>query len=90
MRVEWSEKALNEAESIVNYIFEENPIAALETDDLIRNAIGLLEKMPLAGRYGKVADTRELVINRNYFVVYEIADNRVLILGVKHTRQRYP
>ena len=46
--------------------------------------------MPLAGRYGKVADTRELVINRNYFVIYEIADNRVLILGVKHTRQRYP
>ena len=90
MRVEWSEKALNEAESIVNYIFEENPIAALETDDLIRNAIGLLEKMPLAGRYGKVADTRELVIHRNYFVIYEIADNRVLILGVKHTRQRYP
>lgn len=39
MRVEWSEKALNEAESIVNYIFEENPIAALETDDLIRNRI---------------------------------------------------
>lgn len=90
MRINWSEKALAEAESIVNYIFAENPVAALETDDLIRHAVLILEQMPLAGKYGRVSNTRELVLNRNYFIIYEIASDHVLILGVKHTRQQYP
>lgn len=90
MRVEWTEKALREIENIVGYIFSENPVAALETDDLIRNAVRVLEKMPLAGKYGKVSGTREWVINRNYFMIYEIAHDKITVLSVKHTRQKYP
>ncbi|WP_373754153.1 type II toxin-antitoxin system RelE/ParE family toxin [Neisseria weixii] len=90
MQINWTTKALNDAENIINYIAEENPIAALETDDLIRKAVTILETMPLAGRYGNLPNTRELVIHRNYFIIYEILPDCVRILGVKHTRQQYP
>lgn len=46
--------------------------------------------MPRAGRYGRVVHTRELVIHKNYVVIYEIAAEYVLILNVKHTGQKYP
>lgn len=90
MQVKWSEQAVSEAEGIVNYIAGHNIAAALEMDDLIRQSVLILEKMPRAGRYGRVAHTRELVIHKNYVVVYEIAEEYVLILNVKHTGQKYP
>ncbi|MFP5075132.1 type II toxin-antitoxin system RelE/ParE family toxin [Neisseria sp. WLZKY-1] len=90
MQVKWSEQAVSEAEGIVNYIAGHNIAAALEMDDLIRQSVLILEKMPGAGRYGRVAHTRELVIHKNYVVIYEIAAEYVLILNVKHTGQKYP
>lgn len=90
MQVKWSEQAVSEAEGIVNYIAGHNIAAALEMDDLIRQSVLILEKMPRAGRYGRVVHTRELVIHKNYVVIYEIAAEYVLILNVKHTGQKYP
>lgn len=90
MQINWSEQALVEAESIVNYIAQHNVVAALEMDDLIRNSVMILKQMPRAGRYGRVANTRELVIHRNYMVIYEIGLDNITVLNVKHTGQKYP
>lgn len=65
-------------------------VAALEMDDLIRNSVMILKQMPRAGRYGRVANTRELVIHRNYIVIYEIGLDSIIILNVKHASQKYP
>ncbi|MDK4554532.1 type II toxin-antitoxin system RelE/ParE family toxin [Kingella kingae] len=86
----WSEQALSEAEDIINYIAEHNIVAALEMDDLIRNSVLILKNMPRVGRYGRVANTRELVIHRNYIVIYEIGLDSITILNVKHAIQKYP
>lgn len=83
-------QALSEAENIINYIAEHNIVAALEMDDLIRNSVLILKNMPRAGRYGRVANTRELVIYRNYIVIYEIGLDSITILNVKHAIQKYP
>ena len=90
MQINWSEQALSEVENIVNYIAEHNVVAALEMDDLIRNSVMILKQMPRAGRYGRVANTRELVIHRNYIVIYEIGLDSITILNVKHASQKYP
>ena len=90
MQINWSEQALSEVENIVNYIAEHNVVAALEMDDLIRNSVMILKQMPRAGRYGRVANTRELVIHRNYIVIYEIGLDSITILNVKHAGQKYP
>lgn len=90
MQINWSEQALSEAENIVNYIAEHNIVAALEMDDLIRNSVLILKQMPRAGRYGRVANTRELVIHRNYILIYEIGLGGITVLNVKHTSQKYP
>ena len=90
MQINWSEQALLETKNIVNYIAEHNVVAALEMDDLIRNSVVILKQMPRAGRYGRVANTRELVIHRNYIVIYEIGLDSITILNVKHAGQKYP
>ena len=90
MQINWSEQALSEVENIVNYIAEHNVVAALEMDDLISNSVMILKQMPRAGRYGRVANTRELVIHRNYIVIYEIGLDSITILNVKHASQKYP
>lgn len=90
MQINWSEQALSEAENIVNYIAEDNVVAVLEMDDLIRNLVLILKQIPHAGRYGRVANTRELVIHHNYIVVYEIGLDSITLLNVKHTSQKYP
>lgn len=90
MQINWSEQALSEVENIVNYIAEHNVVAALEMDDLIRNSVLILKQIPRAGRYGRVANTRELVIHRNYIVIYEIGFDSITILNVKHASQKYP
>ncbi|CRZ20751.1 Plasmid stabilisation system protein [Kingella kingae] len=59
-------------------------------DDLIRNSVLILKNMPRVGRYGRVANTRELVIHRNYIVIYEIGLDSITILNVKHAIQKYP
>jgi toxin ParE1/3/4 len=62
-------------------------------DDKIANAVDVLELFPEAGRWGRVADTRELVVPRtNYIVVYRFTEEGkgILILRVIHGAQDWP
>jgi plasmid stabilization system protein ParE len=47
--------------------------------------------MPYRGRYGRIEDTRELVVPRlPYLVVYQISEERLVVLNVLHGAQRWP
>ncbi|WP_038312614.1 type II toxin-antitoxin system RelE/ParE family toxin [Kingella kingae] len=59
-------------------------------DDLIRNSIFILKKMPRVGRYGSVAKHVSRLIRDNYIVIYEIGLDSITILNVKHASQKYP
>ena len=90
MRLLWSAKARQRRDEIFDYIAADNPAAALWLDEQFSQAAKRIMVFPLSGRKGRVAGTRELVIHENYFLVYEILADRIVILTVHHSAQQYP
>jgi len=90
MKVLWAPEAVRDREDIYDYIEEDNPLAALEIDDLLSAKTAMLQDYPRIGRAGSVPGTFELVIHSSYMVVYEIVERRVRILNVVHTARQWP
>jgi addiction module RelE/StbE family toxin len=85
MRLEWLHQAQNDFDEIIDYIAEDNPLAAVEQGDEIENQVaGLLDNRH-QGRPGRVKGTRELVIVRTpYIAAYRIKKESIQILRVLH------
>ena len=78
-------------QSAYEYVAEENRAAAVRSADQIWESSQLLARHPMAGRVGRVADTRELVISGTPFLVaYRIEKNEVRILAVLHAAREWP
>jgi len=91
MRVRWTSPAREQFVSAYEYIGEDNRAAAVRTADQIWESTQLLARNSMAGRKGRVAGTRELVISGTPFVVaYRIEKNQVRILAVLHAAQEWP
>ena len=74
----------------MTYIAADNPVAALELDELFMEHAITLQRFPYIGRPGILADTRELTVHPSYRLVYEIAEDSVRILSVIHARREWP
>ncbi len=86
-----SRRALLDLERITDFLLETEPAAALETIDLVSEAVQVLENHPLIGRPVE-HDLRELVISRGksgYLALYshEQEHDVVLILAIRHQRE---
>lgn len=91
MHVSWTPRARAEREAAIDYIAQDNPLAALDQLDEIEQQTSLLNTQPKMGRVGRVKGTRELVINRTPFIaVYRIEANRIEILRFLHGAQKWP
>ena len=91
MKLRWLTAALADLRAIKDYISEENPAAAQRVIENIRIETGILIKQPSIGRAGRIADTRELVINQYpYIVAYREHGDEVHILAVVHTSRQWP
>lgn len=90
MRLIWTPPAIDDRESIHDYIAAENEDAADEIDALFGRRAEQLIEHPMLGRQGRLLGTRELVVHPSYLVVYTIIDEIVWILRVIHTAQRWP
>ena len=91
MRVRWTEPAAKALEEIQGHIARDNPRAAYEVAQRIRVTTEFLEEHPKIGRWGRVADTFELVIpGIPYIVPYRIRNQEVQILSVFHTSRKWP
>jgi len=91
MRVRWTIPAREQFVSAYEYIAEESRAAAARTADQIWESAQLLARHPMAGRVGRVADTRELVISGTPFLVaYQIEKNDLRILAVLHAAREWP
>lgn len=91
MQVVWTRAALRDLEEIQDYVAQDSPLAAhnLATELRERTTV-LLAETPMAGRPGRVRDTRELVFaNLRYIIAYRVTD-RVELLAVVHTAQEWP
>ncbi|MFC3441026.1 type II toxin-antitoxin system RelE/ParE family toxin [Sphingobium rhizovicinum] len=42
------------------------------------------------GRPGRVTGTRELIVHRNYMLIYDVVGDVVRILRILHTRRQWP
>lgn len=90
MRVVWTPEALQDRDSIWNYIATENPRAAARMDQLFSDAAVSLSELPRRGRPGTVTGTRELIPHESYRLVYEIEGETVWVLALVHTARRWP
>jgi addiction module RelE/StbE family toxin len=89
--LDWTETAESDKDGIVDYIAQENILAAVEIGDAIERQTEALQKFPDIGRPGRIKGTRELVIKGlSYIVCYATDDSSVTVLRVLHGRQQWP
>ncbi|MHC8304701.1 type II toxin-antitoxin system RelE/ParE family toxin [Pseudomonas sp. PB3P13] len=91
MRVEWLRTALKNLDDEATYIAKENPKAAADFVQAIRDSVEHLARFPAAGREGRLPGTREwLLADRPYLIPYRVRQNRLQVLRVFHTRRLPP
>ena len=76
--------------SIVEYISDDNPDAAQALKDEIEAKVSRLPDHSQLYRAGRVDGTREMVVRRNYIVVYMEDASAVTVLRVLHAAQQWP
>ena len=87
----WLPSAEMALEEIIEYIAIDNLNAALALGDRIIDAVeDNLTEHPNMGRPGRVEGTRELVVHKNYVVIYQVAADAVTLLDVVHASRAYP
>lgn len=90
-RVIFTPAAVRDLDRLVDFLLQEDASSALETAELVTDAIAILEKHPLLGRPSS-DDLRELVISRGqsgYLALYDydaFADS-IVILAIRHQRE---
>jgi plasmid stabilization system protein ParE len=73
---------------IVEYIRKDNPAAARRIAQTIYQNIAGLRKFPNIGRIGLAENTRELMFSPwPYIGVYEIINDQVQVLRIRHAAQ---
>jgi addiction module RelE/StbE family toxin len=90
-RLSYSRQALEDLERLTDFVLESDPAAALETSDLIEEAVTLLKRHPLLGRPIE-SGLRELVISRGrtgYLALYDFDEIHqvVRIHAIRHQRE---
>ncbi len=88
--LEWKATAISDLLIIVDYISDDNPAAAQALKDEIEDKTSRLTEHPKMYRVDRVEGTRELVVRRNYIVVYAEGPGAVAILRVLHAAQQWP
>ena len=91
LQIRWSRRAQRQLDEALNYIAQENPVAAREVAARIYQATQLLKDNPAMGRPGRVAGTREWVVKDTAFLLgYLLENNELSILAVLHSKQHWP
>jgi len=87
----WLKRAINDRDAQLDYIAQDNPLAAITQGDRIAEQVDTLLQHPQMGRPGRKQGTRELVISRTPFiVVYRLKSKRIELLRLLHGAQQWP
>jgi len=92
MKIIWSPTARSKTRQILEYISKDNTDAALALIDQIEEKVEELRQNPLVGRVLPETGNqsiREIVVHKNYGVIYEVFQNSIEILTVRHFRQDF-
>ena len=88
--IAWRASALDDLETIIDYVAGFNPAAAESLRERIESVVLPLSQHPYLYRPGRVAGTRELVAHPNYIVVYRVLTDCVEVVNVIHAAREYP
>ena len=85
MKLRWSQRALADLQRLADRMAaDDKPLAAQAFVESIANRVARLEEFPLLGRQGRLDDTRELLVHKNYLVTYRLRADEVQLLQVWH------
>lgn len=90
MRLFWTPEAIDDRRSIYDYIEADNKRAALALDSAFSESAKRLVEHPSLGRAGRVAGTQELVVRKNYILIYDAKHDRLRVLRVLHAARQWP
>ena len=76
--------------SIVDWISDDSPAAALALMAEIEGKVAHLPANPKRGRPGRVQGIRELIVRPNYIVIYAETLETVTDLRVLHAARQWP
>ena len=89
--IEWLPVAISNRFEQLDYIAQDNPLAAMSQDEEIEHQVDMLMQHPQIGRPGRLRGTRELVISRTPFVVvYRVKGTRIEVIQLLHSSQQWP
>lgn len=89
MRICWRALAEADLHAIVDYIAQDNAVAAMGLGDTVARRVAELAERPKLYRAGRVRGTREMVVHPNYVVVYRIKRDEIEVVRVLHAAQRW-
>lgn len=90
LKIEWKQSAKKDFIAIVEYISQENLLAAETFIEVVENSLELLKAHPKAGKIGRVKKTLEFVVSSNYIIVYQLSTGRLIILALLHAKRQWP
>jgi toxin ParE1/3/4 len=90
VKLSWARTALRDRHAIYDHIESDNPRAAASMDELFSKRAHQLLDHPAMGRLGRVEGTRELVVHKNYILIYDLKADHIRILRVLHAAQMWP
>lgn len=89
-RITWSPTARKKLDEIIDFISRDNVDAAWSLVDKFEERVRHLKNHPRAGRIVPSLNDekiRQIVVHSNYVVIYEINEDRIDILTIRHTKQ---
>ena len=88
-KIEWSEEALEDIESIATYIEKDSTVYAKSVVSKIFEKAEILQEFPELGR--KVPETNDVTIREifiySYRLIYKLNGNTVLFVAVVHGKR---
>lgn len=92
LRLLWTPNALQGVQKAYRFLAEKDPDAAMAAAGAIRRQAVILQKFPSAGRPADDLDPehRELLIPfgaTGYVLIYEVRDDAILVLAVRHQKE---
>jgi toxin ParE1/3/4 len=92
VKVVWTRRATQHLRAAYDYwASEKSPTAAGAMLDRIFSVVELLETFPEAGRPGRIAGTRELVVVPIPFLIaYRTRHSKIEILSLLHGARKWP
>ncbi|WP_223520512.1 type II toxin-antitoxin system RelE/ParE family toxin [Pseudomonas sp. GL-B-19] len=90
MRIIWTPAAAQDRADIWDYLYELNPVAAIDMDNRFRDAVFRITQYPESGPVGIIAGTREMIPHQSYRLVYQSEADAVWILARVHTSRQWP